>query len=204
MRRGPRVQPGAPGAAGADGQLRIYGDGSAGTRTVNADETFDDANRQYTDFTVASGVTLTIPSGTVIRWHGFTMRARSSSGWQRRRGEAVRAETIDSAYRTPWTGRRAGGSVARRAGPAGDFYFGGFGGTGLTAAQALGVLQPGVNAGGGGSCGIFSGSAGGGGLTILAAGPIVDGGTLRADGDSQQVRRRRRGEASSCWRPGNG
>ena len=61
---------GASGAPGVDGQLRIYGDGSAGARMVTSDEAFDDANRQYTDFTVGPGVTLTIPSGTVIRCTG--------------------------------------------------------------------------------------------------------------------------------------
>jgi hypothetical protein len=38
--------------------LPVFGDGSAGSRTVTADETLDDPNRQYTDFTVASGTTL--------------------------------------------------------------------------------------------------------------------------------------------------
>ena len=176
--------PGAPGASGADGQLRIYGDGSAGARTIRADETFDDPNRQYTDFAVASGVTLTIPSGTVIRCTGtFTndgtiVVATGSPG----AGEAVRDSTIDSMYQPPGQGVALAPAARGELGPAGNFYSGGFGGTGLTAAQARSVLEPGVTAGGGGSCGVFSGSAGGGGLTVLAAGPIVNAGSLRADG----------------------
>jgi hypothetical protein len=177
--------PGAPGTPGADGQLRIYGDGSAGARVVASDETFDDANRQYTNFTVASGVTLTIPSGTVIRCTGtFTndgtiVVATGSVGG----AEAVRDATIDSTYQPPGEGVAPGAAARGELGPAGSFYFGGFGGTGLTAAQARSILQPGVRAGGGGSCGVFSGSKGGGGLTVLAAGAIVNNGTLRADGD---------------------
>src|SRR5262245_37476721 len=65
--------PGTPGAAGADGQLRIYGNGSAGARAIATDEDWtltpvDDP--QFTDFTVNAGVTLTVPSGTVIRGTG--------------------------------------------------------------------------------------------------------------------------------------
>ncbi len=176
--------PGPAGAAGADGQLRIYGDGSAGARTVTADTMFDEPNLQFTNFTVASGVTLTIPSGTVIRCTGaFTnngtiLVGHGSPGAK----EAVRASTIDSTYQPPGQGVALAPAARGELGPAGNFYFGGFGGIGLSAAQARSVLRPGVNAGGGGSCGVFSGSDGGGSLTVLAAGPIVNAGTVRADG----------------------
>jgi hypothetical protein len=50
--------------------LRIYGDGSAGAKTVDASGTLLDTNLQYTSFTVAAGVVLTVESGTVIRCTG--------------------------------------------------------------------------------------------------------------------------------------
>ena len=176
--------PGAPGSAGADGQLRIYGDGSAGARTVTTDDTLDEPNRQYTDLTIGPGATLTIPSGAVIRCTGtFTNNGTIVVGTASLGAkEAVRDSTIDSTYQPPGQGVAPAPAARGELGPAGSFYFGGFAGTGLTAAQARSILRPGVNAGGGGSCGTFSGSDGGGGLTVLAAGAIVNDGTVRADG----------------------
>src|SRR5262245_20807699 len=55
---------GPPGTDGADGQLRIYGDGSAGAKTVAADEAWaGDAaptNPQFTDVTIDAAATLTV------------------------------------------------------------------------------------------------------------------------------------------------
>jgi hypothetical protein len=49
----------------------IYGDGSAGPRIVSSDASLDDdVNRQYSQLTIESGATLTVPSGTVIRVSG--------------------------------------------------------------------------------------------------------------------------------------
>lgn len=61
---------GTNGTNGADGMDAAWGDGSAGARVISADESFDDDNLQYTDFTVDAGVTVTIPSGTIIRCTG--------------------------------------------------------------------------------------------------------------------------------------
>jgi len=180
---------GPPGPAGADGQLRIYGDGSAGPRTVTGDETLEDANRQYTDFTVGAGVTLTVPSGTVIRCtgqfvnNGTIVVGTASPGAK----EAVRNSTIDSTYQPPGQGVALTAAARGELGPAGNFYFGGFGGIGLTATQARSILQPGVSAGGGGACGVFAGGDGGGGgaggVVVLASKARVDNrGVLSAKG----------------------
>src|SRR5262245_28730335 len=75
---GPQGEPGdqgAAGAPGADGSVRVYGNGSAGARTISADESWLEggnppANIQFTNFTIDAGVTLIIPSGTVIRCTG--------------------------------------------------------------------------------------------------------------------------------------
>jgi hypothetical protein len=53
------------GSDGADGQLRIYGDGTAGAVTITADTDWTatppaNDNVQFTDFTVAAGATLAV------------------------------------------------------------------------------------------------------------------------------------------------
>ena len=63
------------GAAGADGRLSVYGDGSAGEVALTVDTDFRTTppannNFQYVNFTVGNGVTLTVASGTTIRCTG--------------------------------------------------------------------------------------------------------------------------------------
>jgi hypothetical protein len=60
---------------GPSGAIGAYGDGSAGSLTITSNtdwSTTPPANlsMEYTDFTVNSGVTLTVPSGTTIRATG--------------------------------------------------------------------------------------------------------------------------------------
>jgi hypothetical protein len=68
--QGPQGVQGIQGIQGIAGDLRVYGDGTAGERNVTANATLEDVNLQYTNFRVASGVVLTVPSGTVIRCTG--------------------------------------------------------------------------------------------------------------------------------------
>ena len=52
---------------------QVYGDGSAGSRTISQDLRLGDqgdTNLQCVDFTIEAGVTLTVQSGTVIRCTG--------------------------------------------------------------------------------------------------------------------------------------
>lgn len=176
---------GPAGTPGADGQLRIYGDGSAGARTVAADATLDDdANHQYTQLTIEAGATLTIPSGTVIRCTGgFTNSGTIIVGTGTTGASSnIQLNDIENNYVQPGPGAAPG--LAGRGGvsPAGSFASGGRPPIGLSAGQARSILRPGVNAGGGGAGGTFSGGNGGGGLTVLAMGPIQNDGTLHADG----------------------
>ena len=74
---GPQGVPGPAGATGpqgAPGILGAYGDGSAGALNIatNTDwtTTFSGANLQFTDITVATGVMLVVPSGTILRATG--------------------------------------------------------------------------------------------------------------------------------------
>ena len=183
---GPKGDPGEPGPPGADGQLRIFGNGSAGARTVTSDADLSaDINRQYTDLTVASGVTLTIPSGTVIRCTGSFTNSGTIVVGTGSEGGGRQFQLNEIETNQGGSGQGVALSPAGPGGisPAGTTTSGGFPAKGLTAGQARTILHPGVNAGGAGGLGAFGGGRGGGGLTVLAVGPIVNGGTLHADGE---------------------
>ena len=178
---------GPSGAAGVDGSLRIYGDGSAGAASVLTNSSLNSANLQYTDFTVNSGVTLTVPSGTVIRCTGtFTNNGTINVGTFAAGG---RHGTISSALYTVQSGSgHAGSSIA----PSGDGGFGTdasnvYGGGevgGLVEAQARQILKPGPAGGAGGGAGGLFGASGGGTVTVLCKGGIVNNGTISANGSS--------------------
>jgi hypothetical protein len=192
---------GEAGADGADGQLRIFGDGSAGAKTVAASEewTGDTAptNLQFTDVTVNSGVTLTVPSGTVIRCTGtFTNNGMVvvQTGAQ---GAFVTTSVILGTARGGVHVEGESG-ISVRAAQSGEFgddtgdLRAGVGGQGLTTEQARTILTPGVKAGGGGGAGgsdfvlvssFNGGSAGGGSLVVLCQGALTNNGTITADGD---------------------
>jgi hypothetical protein len=72
-RTGPTGATGVMGAASSS--LTVWGDGSAGSLTVSADTDWNtsppvNGNLQFQDLTVPFGVTLTVPSGTVVRATG--------------------------------------------------------------------------------------------------------------------------------------
>src|SRR5262249_18807353 len=136
---------GTNGMNGSDGQLRIYGDGSAGAKVVAASTTLADTNLQYTDFTVHNCVTLPIPSGAVIRCSGtFTnngiiaIQAAAVGSRQVSFGAA-----IDGAYAPADPGISMGPAAAGEFGDTGTDRFGGQPGTGLTAFAANMVTRPG-------------------------------------------------------------
>ncbi len=208
--QGPQGAQGATGATGADGQMRVYGDGSAGAKVVSTSEnlaTISDANNapnlQFTDVTINSGVTWTVPSGTVIRCTGtFTNNgtiAVSSGAY----GELLGGDTSNGIRDQGASPANAG--VSARAAGHGDFgdsavleLAGGSGGVQLNSFVASQLTYPGPYGGGGGgaggqnSCsGLFGssytshiGSAGGGSLVVLAEGGIVNNGTIAANGDN--------------------
>jgi len=90
---------GDKGDQGTDGQLRIYGDGSAGALTVTTDSTLfvdvaADGNLMFTDVTIDAGVTLRVTSGVVIRCSGtFTNNGTVTVLSVARTGGAVRTST---------------------------------------------------------------------------------------------------------------
>lgn len=189
---------GNQGLAGADGDLRIYGDGSAGSRTLTVDEdwTFGQpvTNLQFQNFTINSGVTLTLPSGVVIRVAGAfqnngTIRVRTwgGAGLSEFTDEPVSGGgaqvLVLSRVREAGLGiaaSRAGGGQYTRI----SYAVGGFGGSAIRDRMSARMLtRPGHQAGGGGG-GTFlgQGGEGGGSLTIIARGTLTNNGLIEARG----------------------
>jgi hypothetical protein len=187
---------GATGAQGADGQLRVYGDGSAGPKTVSVDETLgadpapdNDANLQYTDFTIDAGVTLTVPSGTVIRCTGtFTNNGTISvsNGAVGGRRDLASANTIDALGSDAHTGASLHAAGSGEIGDNSAQLEPGDGGEGLSETQARALRYPGAAAGGGGGCGDFnpcnSAVNGGGSLVVLCQQGVINNGAIQANG----------------------
>jgi hypothetical protein len=178
---------GATGAAGADGQLRIYGDGSGGAKTVAANETLSDPVAMYTDVVINSGVTFTVPSGTVIRCSGSFVNNGTllvQSGAPGGEASSDTTTTIRPLLTPPHPGISARSPSTGESGNSTNARFGGEGGLGLSQFQAALLRYPGPFAGGGGAGGFFVGGAGGGSLVVLCAGGITNNGVIRADGAS--------------------
>jgi hypothetical protein len=183
--------PGAPGTAGTDGQLRIYGDGSAGARTVAADENWADplvapTNFQFTDLTVVPGVKLTVPSGTVIRCTGtFTNNGTvevlgAAVGADR---DGVDAGTIEASVRNANPGLGLSPAGSGEAGPATSPLTMGEGADAMNEATARQLVKPGPLGGGGGGGGLSgTGGQGGGTLLVLAATAVMNQLVINADG----------------------
>jgi hypothetical protein len=188
---------------GADGQLRIYGDGSAGSLTIAANTDWNTApppnqNLQFTDLTINSGVTLTVPSGLVIRVSGNFNNAGTIAVSTYGQGAFIDFDANGNggfAYSPPDRGlsRAPAGHGERFTGAGSVFLQPGLGGVGAANAMAAGaILSPGPWGGGGGAAALSQsgggfngfGGAGGGTLVVLAMGTITNTGVIRADGAS--------------------
>jgi hypothetical protein len=170
---GPTGAAGAAGAEGADGSLRIYGDGSAGALNVTSSITLPGTNHQYTNISIASGVTLTVPSGTVLRCSGtFTNSgtlAVSSSGGFGTIEVSSTAATGAPTLRVPGYGVALGPAGAGEFGSNTINLFGGGPASGLSAGQASAIRYPPPASCGSGAGGGFFGATGGssGGAVVV-------------------------------------
>ena len=188
---------GSDGAAGADGSLRIYGDGSAGALSITSDVMWisNEALGQYTTCTIASGATLTVPTGTVLRCSGaFTNNGTivvKNTFTAPQVGSITASGGIYPAYQPAATAGLGWGRTAAGNGGYGDntaAVAGGATGFSLTARYAANILRPGPIGGGAGGAPVGSfGSAGGGTLTVLAKEALTNNGAIRADGDSSSA-----------------
>lgn len=180
---GPMGDMGPAGAAGKDGNLRVYGDGTAGALHVMNSASWlgptpggpANGNYMFTDVTIDAGVTLTVESGTTIRCtgafvnHGTLSVGTGTSGGLTPANEVPSAPGRGLAIVVATNGEEvpyAATTASRRAGR----------GFGLHVNEARSVLHPSYQAGGGGGASGASdstGGRGGGAVVILAAGGIT-------------------------------
>jgi hypothetical protein len=192
--QGAKGDKGDQGDEGIDGQLRIYGNGSAGAATVAANGVLftgvaADGNLQFTDFTINAGVTLAVPSGTIIRCTGtFTNNGTIIVGTAAIGGfttvNGATSSTGMPGVRPALPGIALGPAGSGELGDATALRSGGQPGTGV-GNQARLILKPGLYGGGGGAAalgGTTQGGQGGGSLVILASAAIVNAGTIDANG----------------------
>jgi hypothetical protein len=166
--QGPQGNAGAAGATGATGTSTVYGDGSDGTTTGVCNISVNPTNWvtsppatdiQCTNFTVMSGVTLTVPSGTLIHATGTVTISGTLT---------VQAGAAQGLYMmAPNTNSLSGGLA-------------------LNAFTLRKLLNPGPFGGGNGGTFFLNGTSGlgGGSIVILAAGSISIGasGSINANG----------------------
>lgn len=187
---GPAGVPGPAGPAGANGQLRIYGDGSAGvgtaTTSVLGETSFTNRNFQFTDFTVPAGVTLTVPSGTVIRCTGtfrnlgiINVRTFSASD------SPPFGTDGDNSVSVSFLGAGAGNPAISLGGVAGPSALGGRGGINGSVPQLPYTVRSPIG-GGGGTDYDSEGGEGGGTFTVLAQTAAINDvtGIINAVGES--------------------
>lgn len=188
---GPEGPAGPQGATGPAGDGLTYGDGSAGPKTLAVSATLTDVNLQYTNFTIEVGVTLTIPSGAVIRCTGtFTNNGAIVVQTSARGGtETATIPSVDTSYTPPHPGVAISSAASGEYGSNAATRVGGLGGVAINAFAARFILQPGPNAGGGGGGAIGGlGGAGGGSLVIIARTAVNNYGTITANGAAGPIR----------------
>lgn len=168
--------------------MTIFGNGSAGSKHISVDTIFDvnEFNLQYKDFTIDATVTLTIPSGAILRCHGtFTNNGTlivptAAAGGQYGN---YSSSTIDGGNRPAHPGVTAGAAGTGAIDPGTIFHgtgaaVGGKGGIGLQGFAARQLLKPGAYGGGGGAASYEGpGAPGGGSLVILARSGILNSNT---------------------------
>jgi hypothetical protein len=186
-------------AEDCSGNLRIFGDGSAGALTINANTDWTvtaptDNNTQFTNFTIDAGFTLTVPSGTIIRCTGtFTNNGTitvlpGAQGAEYDIDSSLTA-VVDAMYHEPGAGISlclpGHGELADSTGGSPEDGTGGCGISNLFVASF--VLNPGLQGGGGGAAsgngtGNGVGGSGGGSFTVLARGAVTNAFEIHADG----------------------
>ncbi len=178
---------GEDGEDGADGSLRIYGDGSEGDFIATSGALFEETNAQFEDIVVPAGVTLSVPSGTIMRCNG-TFRNDGAIVVNTFADGAARtapsASTISVASKSAEAGSSHGPAGSGEFGTGANVVLAGVPARALAEGEAEQLLKPGTRGGGGGGAGLGDGGAGGGTLTVLCRGSITNNGSIKADGGS--------------------
>jgi hypothetical protein len=171
--QGPQGLQGAQGPQGSAGELKIFGNGSAGVRVISSNITLDDSNPQYESFTIDAGVTLTVHSGTVIRCTGSFVNNGT-------------LQVLTASRNSPKYAENGGPPTADPS--ATDSVPGGLGGNAIDSGVARSLLRPSLlTAGDGNGVGATPGSGFGGGTLVIMAGISVvnsSGAMIIADGES--------------------
>lgn len=189
---GPAGATGATGPAGADGQLRVYGNGSAGAGQFTTTDAFvTNPLNMYTDVTIASGTTLFVASGAEIRCTGsfinngtIRVEAIAEHGSMRFSG----SRPVAPSYHPPHPGVSSRVPASGEVGDESTLCLGGDGGLGVSFGEAFSFIRPGAYGGGGGAGalginGSGVGGRGGGTLVVLCNGPVINNGSIIADGE---------------------
>jgi hypothetical protein len=194
--QGPEGQDGQRGPQGSPGELRVYGDGSAGTLTAEGYVVLSGAveggNLQFEDVVVAEGATLVVPSGIALRATGTiqiagTIEVRKAA----QPGSIEFTPTSDQwpRIRYPETGIAVGAPSTPVFVTGSPTAYEGGGGLGL-GEDARFLLDPGRLGGGGGWFGQYgSGNLaahGGGSLVMIAREAILLEGSIDAQGGGTQ------------------
>ena len=185
--QGPAGEPGPAGPPGAPGVRLLYGDGSSGEHVVSSDATLDPSELLFTDFTVEAGATLTVPSGTVLRCTGTFTNRGTIVVQPYAAGGTLRTVLIEGypQVKPAHPGLAASSASLGTVATLGSSAYGSAGGVGLGEARARSVRIVGPEGGGGGGGrDSWPGGAGGGTLTVLAQGPLVNEGSIQANGSS--------------------
>ena len=159
----------------------IYGSSAAPSITYSSDTTLPAGSMEFNNFTVQSGVTLSVPSGTVIRcWGTFTNNGSIIVTYGAPGGFAASDEMPLHGYE-----RVANSGISAASAAWGECFtapnggaHGGSGGVGISKAAATLLRYPGANAGG--ASGLYG--DGGGSLVVLAKAGISNNGVITADG----------------------
>jgi hypothetical protein len=194
--QGPQGEAGAEGTHGPEGDIRIYGDGSAGALVVSGFKTlYQDVatndNLQFTDLTISPGAVLYVPSGTVLRCTGtFTnngtvqVRPLAAVGGSCYSFSPFNPSSYKFTYRPPGAGVSGSTAEGGTFGIYTDICTHGRGALGLMENEARTILMPGLVGGGGGAGAMNIGGDGGGTLVVLAGTAIANNGIIHADGGS--------------------
>ncbi len=184
---GPQGNPGAagpmgPAGVGVSADYLVYGSGQRGSFTTLGDATLDPENAQFTSFTVRPGDTLTVPSGTVIRCTGSFTNA----------GTIVVQPTTKGASAIEQL--QSNDSPVQEGYPTTKVNLGG-----VSPDIAKTIVRPGSRGGGFVHAGVAGIIGGGGSLTIVASGYILNTGTITALGaDGAYI------DDSKTWNGGGG
>jgi hypothetical protein len=173
--------------------IEASGDGSAGAKTVSANEILSDTNTMFTDITINSGVTWTIPSGTILRCSGSLTNNGTINVIPSGIGglfSGTDTDTLAVSATVPAPGISLRAPAAGELGDSNSNRSGGAGGVGLSEIQAANIRTPGIVAGGAGA-GFFSlnnsDGAGGGGIAIICNKTITNNGVISANGNDGNV-----------------